>query len=495
MSILCSFPYFTVFIAMVPAIIMSCIRKDKVCYFITLISSLIISLMSAAFLIYIVRENTSFAFTMGKFPAPFGNEIKAGPLQAVFATCFSLVMFLAVLGGKDDLEMDVTPGKMGLACVMMNMVLASLLVLVYTNDIFTGYVFIEISTIAACALVMVKDSGETLVATIRYLFMSLLGSGLFLFGIIILYGITGHLLMPQLNETIGKLAASGEYKVPLFVCAAMIVAGLGIKSAMYPFHRWLPGAHGTATTTSSAVLSGLVLKGYAVLIITLFVRVFSLDVIRSLGVNNVVFVLGILGMIMGSVYAMKEGHAKRMLAYSSVAQLGYVFMGIGLATPAGIAAASYQILAHAFVKPLLFLSVGRLADVTHHNKQLSALKGSAWRAPLAGLAFVIGGLSMIGIPLLAGFSSKLNFALAEFDTPWETVLILGGLAVSSLLNALYYIPAIISIWSDNEGGTDFESGRSASFTAAALVLIACVFLLGIFFKPVMGVIEAGIGLM
>ena len=480
---------------MVPAIIMSCIRRDRLCYAISLVTALLSTLMSAAFLIWIVRENSSFAFTMGKFPAPFGNEIKAGPLQALFATCFSLVMTMALLGGRKDLFGDVKPGKMSLACVMYNMILASLLVLVYTNDIFTAYVFIEISTIAACALVMVRESGETLVATIRYLFMSLLGSGLFLFGVIILYGITGQLLMTQLTEAIAVLAADGNYRVPLFLCSAMIVAGLGIKSAMYPFHRWLPGAHGSATTASSAVLSGLVLKGYAVLIITLFVRVFTLDVIRALGVNYVVFVLGVAGMIIGSVYAIRETHIKRMLAYSSVAQLGYVFMGIGIATPAGIAAACYQILAHAFVKPMLFLSAGRLSGVTGHQKDLRILRGSAWRAPLAGVAFVVGALSMIGIPLLAGFSSKLNFALAEFNTPWETAMILTGLAVSTILNALYYIPAVIGIWSDNESRNLYRISDAPDFNIAAVILIICVVALGVSFRSVMAVIEAGLALM
>lgn len=495
MPLICSFPYFTVFLAMVPAIIMSCIRRDRVCYAISLATAIISTVMSAAFLIWIVRENTSFAFTMGKFPAPFGNEIKAGPLQALFATCFSLVMAMALLGGRKDLFADVRPGKLSLACVMYNMILASLLVLVYTNDIFTAYVFIEISTIAACALVMIRESGETLIATIRYLFMSLLGSGLFLFGVIILYGITGQLLMPQLTQMIQKVMADGTYHVPLFISAAMITAGLGIKSAMYPFHRWLPGAHGSATTTSSAVLSGLVLKGYAVLIITLFVRVFRMSTIRTLGVNYVVFFLGVAGMIIGSIYAIRESHIKRMLAYSSVAQLGYVFMGIGLATPAGIAAACYQILAHAFVKPMLFLSAGRLSGVTGHQKDLRILRGSAWRAPLAGVAFVVGALSMIGIPLLAGFSSKLNFALAEFHTTWETAMILTGLAVSTLLNALYYIPAVIGIWSDNESRNLYQFTPARDFSIAAVILMICVVALGVFFRPVMAVIEAGLALM
>ena len=189
--------------------------------------------------------------------------------------------------------------------------------------------FIEISTIAACALVMVKDSGPTLVATVRYLFLSLLGSGMFLFGLVLLYAVTGHLLMPQLTAAVAELAAAGERRGVLALSLGLMTAGLGVKSAMFPFHRWLPDAHGSATTASSAVLSGLVVKGYAVLLILLYVRVFTPDTVRALRVSDAVFVLGFSGMILGSVRAIGETHVKRMLAWSTVAQLGYVFMGVG----------------------------------------------------------------------------------------------------------------------------------------------------------------------
>ena len=179
-------PFLCIFLAMAAAIFLSVVKKPRLCWNITFFVASASALMSIIFLASIVFEDSAFAYTMGKFPAPFGNEIKAGPLQALFAACFSLVTVLALLGGKKDLFEDVDEKKMGLTCVMLNMVLASLLVLTYTNDVFTAYVFIEISTIAACALVMAKDSGETLVATIRYLFMSLLGSGLFLLSLLYL---------------------------------------------------------------------------------------------------------------------------------------------------------------------------------------------------------------------------------------------------------------------------------------------------------------------
>ena len=472
-------PYLSVFLTMVTAILLSVLPGAKRAYWITVSVSAIVAGMSLAFLVFIANADASYAFTMGKFPAPFGNEIKFGPLQGIFAYVFSTVMCLSLLGGREELFEDVDPKKMGLACVMFNMVLASLLVLSYTNDAFTAYVFIEISTIAACALVMIKDSGPTLVATVRYLFMSLLGSGLFLFSVILLYAITGHLLMPQLTESVQKLMAEGSYTKVLALLLGMMTAGLGVKSAMFPFHRWLPDAHGTAT---------------AVLLITMYVRVFTLDTVRAFHIHDAVFALGFCGMILGSVMAIRETHAKRMLAYSSVAQLGYVFMGIGLGTPAGVAAACFQILAHAFTKPLLFVSVGRLASTVGHDKQLRALRGTAWSCPLAGLGFGVGALSMVGIPLFGGFAAKVNFSTSAIFGDEKIALTLGVLALSSILNALYYIPALINIWSEkNPNAKDAEKDYTA--TAAIVLLAAGVLYLGLRFTPVMDLIVRGLALM
>ena len=157
----CNIPYMTIFAAMFAAILLSIVRKGRISYTVTIVVSVVIAVLSAVFLYNIVIADTSFSYTMGKFPAPFGNEIKLGPLQGLLTAAFSAVMCLSLLGGKEDLFRDVDGKKMGLACVMINMVLASLFVLTYTNDMFTAYVFIEISTIAACALVMIRDSGPS----------------------------------------------------------------------------------------------------------------------------------------------------------------------------------------------------------------------------------------------------------------------------------------------------------------------------------------------
>ena len=478
---------------MITAILLSLGPRARLAYGAALCVCMLCTLASLALLLYTARLELAYAFPMGKFPAPFGNELRCGPLQALFTTVFSLVMCLCLLGGGRELREDVEEKKAGLACVMLCMVLASLFVLSCTNDLFTAYVFIEISTIAACALVMIKDSGPTLVATLRYLFLSLLGSGMFLFGLVLLYAVTGHLLMPQLSAAVAALMGAGEYRPVLALSLGLMTAGLGVKSAMFPFHRWLPDAHGSATTTASAVLSGLVLKGYAVLLILLYVRVFSLETVRALHVTDAVFVLGFAGMLLGSVRALGETHIKRMLAWSSVAQLGYVFMGIGLGTEAGVAAACFQILAHAFTKPLLFVSAGRLSAVMGHEKQMGALHGAAWREPLAGIGFGAGALSMVGVPLFGGFAAKAGLALGAIGGA-RAAAALAVLALSSILNALYYLPALLGLWSERPADrTPVEPDVACA--VSILMLAAGVLALGLGFRPVMELIVRGLELL
>ena len=437
----------------------------------------------------------SFVYRMGHFPAPWGNELYVGPLEAMLSSLFALVMALSILGGKQTMQEDILQPKQPFYFTMLCMILASLLALSFTNDVFTGYVFIEISTLAACAIVMARDTAKTIAATIRYLVISLLGSGLFLIGLAMLYCITGHLLMPQIQERIMNLHNTHQYVIPLTVVCGLLTIGMGIKSAMFPFYAWLPQAHGGATTTSSAVLSGLVLKGYIIFLIRIFYRVFSIDVFRSLHITNIFFVFGIAGMIIGSVMAMHEEHIKRMLAYSSIAQIGYVFMGIGLGTDAGMVAAVFQIMAHAVTKPLLFISAGRLTEIRCHEKSLYRLRGTAHKDPVAGVCFTLGGLSMVGIPLLAGFTAKFFLADASNGLGLRMWIAILALCLSSVLNALYYIPAIAAVWSKR--GTNYKEDlrKNPCFCVAAVILAIGVVLLGVAPMPFVRVIKMGLSML
>lgn len=495
-----NFPFFCIFLAILCGVTTAAVRDGRKAYRLTLSLCGVVLVLSLVLLVRVYDSGESFLYTMGRFAAPYGNAIKAGPLQALLAVMFSGVMGISLLGGSRDLFQDILPEKQRFYFVMTDLLLAGMLSLTYSNDIFTGYVFIEITTIAACAMVMAKDTGTNLISTIRYLFMSLLGSGLFLIGLTLLNSITGYLLMPPLAEAVAALVRHGRYQTVLLVSMGLLVGGLGIKAAMFPFHMWLPDAHGGATTASSAILSGLVLKGYIVFLITLMLRVFGLQLFQETGLDRCMLVMGLLGMVVGSLTAMREYHIKRMLANSSVAQIGYIFMGLGMGTQAGVVAACFHILVHSTCKPLLFCCAGRLSAVSGHHKSLHMLRGSAYRDAAAGVGFTVGALSMIGLPLLGGFVSKLYFSQAALGSPWMAVT-LTVIALSTVLNALYYVPAIMAIWvrppEEEERRILADVGAEAlafdrSFFTAAVLFIAIIFGLGILYHPVLNVIAEGV---
>lgn len=483
-------PALSILFMMLTGIVSVVPKNRKTAYRMTVISLLIL-LAASLCLCVSLSDGRSFTYSMGNWGAPWGNELRAGPLEALMASVFAFTMLLSVLGGRYDAEHDILDEKQGLYYIMLDLLMASLLALIYTNDLFTGYVFIEINTITACALVMAKEEGRTIAATVRYLIMSLVGSSLFLMSVALLYGITGHLLMESLAPAIAKIAESGNYLFPLAALSCMMICGLSIKSALYPFSSWLPDAHGTATTTSSAVLSGLVIKGYIILMVKIFVRCFSLELVNKLGLTDILFVLGTAAMIMGSVKAIRETHLKRMIAYSSVAQVGYIFIAVGMGTLGGIAAAFFQIIAHAVTKSLLFICAGGMINASGHNKQLNELDGAARRAPLSGIGFTIGGLAMVGIPLLGSFAAKLLIAEEAVGLGWRMTAALAALGASAVLNALYYLPAILRLWLPEKDKNAKAEKCDRRLGVAVVVLSLTVIALGIFYEPVVELIRLG----
>lgn len=451
--------------------------------------------MSAALIGFTTAYGGSYTFMMGHFPAPWGNEIRAGVLEAVTAFAFSLIMLISLLGGLTKIEEHVENGKQNLYFIMCELLLTALLAQVYTNDLFTAYVFVEIMTIAACSLITSRIKGRTLFAATRYMIMNLLGSGLFLLGLTLLYDLTGHLLMEDIREQVTMLAQTGLYHQPLTVVIALMCIGLAIKSALFPFHTWLPDAYGYSTPASSAMLSSLVSKGYIFLLIKIIYRVIGLDVIRDSGIDNVLLIFALVGIVMGSVSAIRERDIRRMVSYSSVAQIGYIFMGIGLGTEAGLVAALFHIIAHAAAKSMLFLSTSGLCEVSGERRLFRDLRGSAYRNPIAGIAFVVGAFSMVGIPFMGGFMSKLCFASAAMEAGGERMLlVLLVLAISTALNTLYFLRTVITIYRPTIREYPEAAGfhPRASFAVAMVASIALNVALGVCSQPVLNAIAAGL---
>ena len=473
-----------------------CVLKPRAARGLAVVLNALIAGMMAAVLQYTVRTGESYRYLMGHFPAPWGNEIRIGPLEALMALMFAGMTTIILMGGMKNIREDVEPDKTKLYSAVICLMTASLLALTFTNDLFTAYVFVEINTLTSCALVMLRyRSGMALSAAIRYLIMSLLGSGLFLIGVVILYNITGHLLMEPIGGAVRILAATGEYAFPLTVTLGLFAVGLALKSALWPFSSWLPDAHASATTASSGILSGLVLKGYIILLIKIIYRMIGIELIITEGVTTILFLLGTGAVVAGSLYALREKDIKRMLAYSSIAQVGYIFAGIGLGTETGMICACIQILVHAVTKPMLFCAAGNLAAEAGGGHRFDQLRGMGRRKPLLGLAFAAGALSMIGIPLFAGFATKYFLCRAAIQAgSWKGVLALLAVVVSTVLNALYYIPALQILFDrEPEQKASGKTGGGSVMTAAAvLAFLALQFGLGFFFSRVAEII--GIGL-
>ena len=453
------------------------------------------SLSLALMVIFGVTGAGSYTYTMGHYTAPWGNEIRAGMLEAVTAHFFSLIMLLSLMGGLRKLDEHVTASKHSLYYVVLLLLTAALMAQVYTNDIFTAYVFLEIMTISACALIAVRNKGRALVAAARYMILNLIGSGLFLLGIILLYDLTGHLLMSNMKEAVAALHATGEYAMPLNVVVALISVGLCIKSALFPFHTWVPDAYGYSTPTSAAVLSSLVSKGYIFLLIKIIYRVIGTDVMAETHIFNVLFVFALVGMVMGSVSAIRQTDIRRMIAFSSVAQIGYVYAGIGLGSELGMMAAMFHMFSHAVCKSMLFLAASGLTDASGGSTQLRDLRGSGYRSPVAGVAFTIGALSMVGFPFLGGFASKLNIAIAGLNASnVRAVLTLIALAVSTWLNTMYFLRTVITIYRKPDESAPYPAAPDRGFCFhCSLVLFAAVNIgLGLFSQSIVDTIVSGL---
>lgn len=491
-----SIPFISILLPLASAAVVSVLKPRWArCWSLAVLGA--ITALSATLAIVFAGGAQSYTYMMGHYPAPWGNEIRAGQLEAVTALFFSLIMLLSLIGGLRKLQKHIDSGRQNLYDATLMLLAAALMAQVYTNDLFTAYVFLEIMTLAAGALIAARRGGRTLVAATRYMIMNLIGSGLFLLGVVMLYSLTGHLLMSNIKDAVALLHASGQYALPLTVVVALLAIGLCVKSALFPFHTWVADAYGYATPASAAILSSLVSKGYIFLLIKIMYRVIGLEVVAATGLFDVLFAFALVGMIMGSVVAIRQNDIRRMVAFSSVAQIGYVYMGIAIGTDAGMMAAMFHVFTHGVCKSMLFLSIDGLTDASGHCKNIRDLRGAGRRHLIAGAAFAVGSLSMVGFPFLGGFVSKLNLALAGMASGGiASVLVLLALAASTSLNTMYFLRTLMTLYSRPEAGRVYppEERRSLCHQTSLVLLALANLALGLFSQSIVNAITSGLAM-
>ncbi len=507
MTFIWNFPLFTIVLSLFSGPLCMMLKAKAAKYY-TLILECVLLFMATLVLWYTWHTGGAFTYSMGEFPAPWGNEIRAGCLEAMIAVLFLGVLLCSNLAGWHFLRIDIDESKINLYFSILNLMTAALMALVYTNDIFTGYVFVEILTLTSCGVLIVREIGRTTLAAVRYMVLNLLGSGLYLLGVVLLYNLTGQLLMVPMQETLAVISQQNASIPAISLSIGILTIGLGIKSGLFPFHFWMPDTYGWSTPTSASVLSSLVSKAYIFLLIKIYYRAIGMNVIARMPIQKILFVLGICGIIFGSVSAIRANNIDRMVAFSSAAQIGYIYMGIGMGSQAGLAAALFQIPVHAVTKSLLFLTTPYLAEVSENSLLFSKLQGSARRNRMAGFFFAIGAFSMVGIPIFGGFAMKLLFAQAAVMevSVRKMMMVMLALAVSSLLNVMYFIRTLVRIYTDPEKDKpvpekeespedreDLEIGK-LSYGAAGLILTAANVVLGLFSWAVVNMIYRGLSM-
>lgn len=498
MELIVNFPCFSIIMSLMGAVVCSVLPKRGArALATTLIGCGLV--MSIATLVRGIVTDEVVTFMMGHHPAPWGNEIRFGIIEPLFASLFSLVLLLCLLGGNMELEQKTAADRRHLYYTMVMLIQASLYALSYTNDIFTGYVFIEICTIASCGILLIRGSGRAITAATRYMIFSLMGSGLFLLGVVMLYAITGHLLMPSIREAMHILWEHGDYRLPMKVTISLMVVGVAIKTGLFPFHFWMADTYGTALPGSAGILSGIISKGYIVLLIKIIYQVLGTDIFYASGAQNVLFAFGVAGMIAGSVSAIRQDNIRKMVAFSSAAQIGYIYMGIGISPTAGMTAAAFHILTHALTKPALFLSAARLTEASNNSKLFADLQSSGHRNRVAGVAFTFAALSMVGIPSMIGFVSKVLFAEAGVTAGNKMLPTLIALAISTVLNVMYFLRTVIRIYTpvrDNDSmGRTIRWYEQKTFTVVAVVFVLLNLALGLHSQPVINLLERGLALL
>ena len=484
-----SFPLIIILVLFITAFIMPLVKKNKIIKSISLSSVAAVMLLSLIHFSFIIK-NGPYLYSVGHVDSPFGIEFSIGSIEGIMAVLFTFVTLMIVWYSIYSIDRDIKDARIPLYYLLINMLVGSLLGVVFSNDIFNSYVFIEVGTLASCGIIVVKDKKENIMAATKYLIMSCLGSGLVLMGIAYLYSITGHLNMVYIHKELVNVYT--QYPRAILITLGLFTVGLGVKSAIFPLHNWLPDAHSSAPSPSSAILSSLVLKAYVILLIKVLYRVFGTEIVLQFPILRIILVLGSLGMIIGSIFAIYQKEIKRVIAYSTVAQMGYIFMGIGLGTELGVSIAIFHIIGHAVTKSALFLTVGAMIEQTGY-KEVQDLRGIGREMPITLGLFTIGALSMVGIPLLPGFVSKWNFALASIDK--GELFLIAIIIGSSLLNVIYYFPIVINgfFGDENLEGKVYKSkSKPVKELMPIIVLVLSMLYLGTASKGIIQLIRTGL---
>jgi len=369
---------------------------------------------------------------------------------------------------------------------------------IYTADIFNMYVFYELLSLAVYLLIAYPKTGVTLRASFNYLIMGGVGLSFFLLGVGFLYAMTGTLDIFHIAE---RLPAAFNSSIQMVIMSFVLIAtGMGIKIAVFPLHGWLPDAHSMAPSPVSALLSGVTVKIGIYCLIRVVYTAFSTEMFLLINSHNILMVLGVVSLLFGASMALAQTDLKRLLAYSTINQLGIVLIGLGIGTELGLIGALFHVLNHAIMKSALFFCAGIMIAETG-TRDVQGFSGFGRKQPAITFAFVIASLGMIGIPPINGFASKWLICLAAVEAGYTFLVVI--ILIASAIAAAYYFRVVQMLFNGplkqdpmptHGGGQVFHGGNF--FKALPIyILVAGCLLLGL--VPALGIslVKPAVGLL
>ncbi|WP_270938331.1 complex I subunit 5 family protein [Falsiroseomonas oryzae] len=378
----------------------------------------------------VLRAGAPLVYPVGGWLPPLGLVLLADGVAAAMLLTGAVVLFAVAAFGRA--EHATPPGgaetRAAFAFWTFLLALAAALAAAFLGgDLFNLFVALEMLTFAALALACLEGRPSQFRSELRYLLFALIGSVLYLLGTALFYGAYGTL-------DVRSLAGQARADLPTMLAASLMTAGLVAKMALFPLHLWLPPAHAGAPPAASAVLSGLVLKASFVLLLRLWFWV--MPPVLAVAAAPLLAGLGAAAILVGSLVALRQSRLKLLVAYSTVAQIGYLFLmfplvlaGDDIASARAWTGGVLQAASHAFAKAAMFLAAGIIAGALGHDR-VAALGGAARIVPMAVIAFGLAGLSLMGIPPSGGFTAKwllLTSAVATGQWWWAAVIVGGGL--------------------------------------------------------------------
>jgi multicomponent Na+:H+ antiporter subunit D len=414
------------------------------------------------------------SYAIGSWPPPWGIEYRIDALSAFVLVLISGVASVVLPYSRKSIEAEIAPEKHYLFYAIFALCVAGLLGITATGDAFNVFVFLEISSLASYVLIALGRDRRALVASYQYLIMGTIGATFFVIGVGLLYLMTGTLNLADLRE---RVALIDDIR-PILTAAAFITVGVSLKLALFPLHQWLPNAYGHAPSVVSAFLAATATKVSVYVLLRFYFSVFGEPLVfERMGATQILLPLSLAGMFVASMLAIVQTDLKKLLAYSSVAQIGYITLGLSLDSVNGLTASIVHLFNHGITKGALFLLVGGVVYALG-GSTLSALGGLARTMPMTSFGIVLGGLSLIGVPGTAGFISKWYLILAALERgQWWLVF---AIVLSSLL-AVAYVWRFVEIAYLRPPASDRATAHEAplSMLVPAWILIVGVIVFGL----------------